>query len=37
MGRLVFGILIPAVVFGISFLMTELLFRHFSGKKGDGD
>lgn len=34
MGNIIFGIVIPAVVFAISFFMTELLFRHFS-KKGD--
>ena len=34
MSRTLFGILIPAVVFAISFFMTELLFRHFS--KGGG-
>ncbi len=32
MKGLVFGIVIPAVVFAISFIMTELLFRHFSKK-----
>jgi hypothetical protein len=34
MKGLVLGIVIPAVVFAISFIMTELLFRHFS-KKGE--
>ena len=34
MGNIIFGIVIPGVVFAISFFMTELLFRHFS-KKGD--
>ena len=34
MGNIIFGIVIPALVFAFSFFMTELLFRHFS-KKGD--
>ncbi len=34
MKGIVFGIAVPAVVFAISFVMTELLFRHFS-KKGE--
>lgn len=29
----IFGIIIPAVVFAISFTMTYLLYRHFSKKK----
>ena len=37
MTRTLFGILIPAVVFAISFIMTEMLFRHFSRGGGDQD
>lgn len=34
MSKIVFGIIIPAVVFVFSFLVTYLLYRHFA-KKGD--
>ena len=34
-GTIVFGILVPAAVFGFSFWMTHLLYRHFSKKSGE--
>jgi hypothetical protein len=34
MNKILFGILIPAAVFTFSFIMTYLLYRHFS--KGGG-
>jgi hypothetical protein len=33
----VFGILIPALVLAVAFVVTFLLYRHFSEKKYDGD
>lgn len=32
--KIVFGILIPAAVFIFSFIVTYLLYRHFSHPKG---
>gem|GEM_PF-1685454 len=32
MSKLLFGIIIPGTVFGISFAVTYALFRHFSKK-----
>ncbi len=33
MSNIIFGIVVPAVVFIISFAATYLLYRHFAGKK----
>lgn len=30
MGRIVFGVVVPAVVFAVSFYLTHLLYRHFA-------
>lgn len=35
MKSVLFGIVVPAVVFAISFFMTEMLFRHFSKTEVD--
>lgn len=32
MTDILFGIMIPALVFAFAYLMTELLYRHFSKK-----
>lgn len=33
MGSTLLGIIVPGLVFAISFVMTEFLFRHFSKKR----
>jgi uncharacterized protein (UPF0333 family) len=33
MSNIIFGILVPAVVFIFSFAMTYFLYRHFAGKQ----
>ncbi len=30
--KIIFGIIVPGVVFLFSFIMTYMLYRHFSGK-----
>ncbi len=35
MSNLVVGIAVPAAVFIFSFWMTDLLYRHFSGKRDE--
>ena len=32
MGHVLFGIIVPGLVFAFAYLMTELLYRHFSKK-----
>lgn len=34
-GTVVFGIIVPAAVFVFSFWMTDLLYRHFAGKRDE--
>jgi hypothetical protein len=34
MSKIIFGIVVPAMVFAFSFLVTYLLYRHFA-KKND--
>ncbi len=33
MSTIVFGIIVPGAVFVLAFVMTELLYRHFSKKQ----
>lgn len=35
MGSVIFGVIVPAVVFIFSFVMTEALYRYFTRGRGE--